>query len=212
MYMNISEINKIEKIGSFNLLGENDLGKITPDNNKHLAVITYKNTYAGEKKVSHRSLIIYFICADKFIKKIGYTNSTLSSATSLYGLGAMTGEPGPNRFCLHLEMYKLLKQGKKIEMYARWFDEKFEANLDGVFVKDGKEKISSLLNAVDVENYVKNKFANSVELPEWNLQEQSDGYSPLAKKLYAAYNSLPKPRIGKEADELFEEIKNFHTS
>ena len=96
--MNISEINKIEKIGSFNLLGENDLGKITPDNNKHFAVITYKNTYAGEKKVSHRSLIIYFICADSFIKKIGYTNSTLSSATSLYGLGAMTGEPGPNRF------------------------------------------------------------------------------------------------------------------
>ena len=97
-------------------------------------------------------------------------------------------------------------------MYARWFDERFEANLDGVFIKDGKEKISSLLNAVDVENYVKNKFASSVGMPEWNLQEQSDGYSPKAKKLYAAYNSLEKPRIGKKADELFQEIKNFHTS
>jgi len=210
--MNISEVNKIEKVGHFHLIKENDLGKITRDGHLHFAVVQYKNTYKGKRQVSHRALVIYFICADDKIQKIGYTNSTLSSATSLYGLGAMTGEPGSNRFCLHLEIYKLLKLGKKIDLYARWFDERFEAEVDGVFKKDGKEKISSLLNAVDVENFIKDKFEKESNLPDWNLQEKSDAYSREAKLLYGAYKSLSNPRFGKEANELFEKIKNYHKS
>ena len=124
----------------------------------------------------------------------------------------MTGEPGSNRFCLHLEIYKLLKLGKKIDLYARWFDERFEAEVDGVFKKDGKEKISSLLNAVDVENFIKDKFEKESNLPDWNLQEKSDAYSREAKLLYGAYKSLSNPRFGKEANELFEKIKNYHKS
>ena len=60
--MNISEINKVEEIGHFEFVSENDLGKITKDGNKHFAVVKYKNTYSGDRKISERSMVIYFIC------------------------------------------------------------------------------------------------------------------------------------------------------
>ena len=62
--MNISEINKVEKIGHFEFVSENDLGKITEKGNKHFAVVKYKNTYSGNRKISKRSMVIYFICVD----------------------------------------------------------------------------------------------------------------------------------------------------
>ena len=209
--MNISDINKVEEIGHFEFVPQSELGKITKGNNKHFAVVRYRNTYSGNRKISHRALVVYFICVNKEIQKIGYTNSKggLSSATGLYGLGAMTGKPGPNRFCLHLEIFKLLKNNKKVNFWARWFDETFEACVEGVFKKDGKEKFISLLNAVDTENYVKKKFK---KLPNWNLQEKRKAYDPKAKELFAEYSGLPDPKIGPKAEALFEKIKNYHKS
>ena len=212
--MNISEINKVEEIGHFEFVSENDLGKITKEGNKHFAVVKYKNTYSGDRKISERSMVIYFICVDNIVQKIGYTNADdgLSGATGLYGLGAMVVDPGQNRFCLHLEIYKLLKDNKKVNFYARWFDETIEAEVDGVFKKDGKEKIITLLNAVDTENFVKNKFENISKLPEWNLQEKNESYERKAKLLHGEYTLLPRPKIGPKADALFEKIKNYHKS
>ena len=210
--MNISKINKVDKVGHFQLIKPENTGKFTKKGHLHFAMIEYKRTYKGKRKLSHRALVIYFICVNDEVQKIGYTNSTLTSATSLYGKGAMTGDPGPNRFCLHLEIYKFLKKGKKVDFYCRWFDQKFEALLDGVFKNDGKENVLSFLNAVDIENYVKKKFEKSSGLPEWNLQEQSEGYSRRAKKLYGLYNSLPDIRKGSDANKLFDKIKNFYTS
>jgi len=210
--MNISEVNKTQKVGYFYLIEDNKLGKKTSEGNLHFAVIDYKNTYTGNRRVSKRALLIYCICVDGNVKKIGYNNSSLSQLTSGYAKGAMTGEPGSNRFSIHLEIYKLLKKGQKVEFYARWFDERFKTKIDGVFKKDGQEPISSLLNAIDVENFVKNKFEKEANLPDWNLQEQSEGYSTIAKELYGAYKSLRKPRWGNKASELFERIKNFYKS
>ena len=210
--MNISEVNKTQKVGYFYLIEGNNLGKKTSQGNLHFAVIDYKNTYTGNRRVSKRALLIYCICVDGNVKKIGYNNSSLSQLTSGYAKGAMTGEPGSNRFSIHLEIYKLLKKGQKVEFYARWFDETIEAEVDGVFRKDGKEKIITLLNAVDTENFVKNKFESMSKMPEWNLQEKNESYERKAKLLHGEYGLLPQPKNGPKADALFEKIKNYHKS
>ena len=99
-----------------------------------------------------------------------------------------------------------------MNFYARWFDETIEAEVDGVFRKDGKEKIITLLNAVDTENFIKNKFESMSKMPKWNLQEKNESYERKAKLLHGEYVLLPKIKIGPKADALFEKIKNYHKS
>ena len=60
--MNISEVNKTQKVGYFYLIEDNKLGKKTSEGNLHFAVIDYKNTYTGNRRVSKRLYLCRWEC------------------------------------------------------------------------------------------------------------------------------------------------------
>ena len=106
------------------------------------------------------------------ILKIGKSSakSGLNGTIGCYST-ALSGTPGPNRFCIHYMIYDKLNSGSQIMVYVR-FTESVKRIITGLY---SEIEVEVPLDVTYIENLClvdyKNKFGT---YPTWNFQERGE--------------------------------------
>jgi hypothetical protein len=138
--------------------------------------------------VNRHLSIVYFICINKEIYKIGQTSGKngIKGCLSFY-CGAGQDDPGSNRFTINALMREQLKKGNEISIYIK-FMEPIEISLFGISKKHFvRVPISAkCLEEVHLEEYRSITGAN----PSWNFQESGNPTPAYINEQFASYRKM----------------------
>jgi len=127
---------------------------------------------------------VYLFTQDSIIKKIGGSASRGGiKATMNFYTSAMTGSPGVPRFVVHLLLREALDSGSNVDLYMIT-SSTVEAKISGLF----ETKIVQIASFKEMEDLCRhNYFKTENRYPDWNFQENHEGYPVEFAKLHNTY-------------------------
>ena len=132
--------------------------------------------------------IVYFICVDDIIYKIGQTSGKtgIDGCMSFY-CKAGQDDPGQNRFTINALMREEMQQGKKISIYIQYMDP-VQVSVPGL----SREHIYSVpLSAKCLEEACLTEYRESHNAPPpWNFQEAGTPVPTYINEQFASYRAM----------------------
>jgi len=133
--------------------------------------------------------IVYVICINKIIKKIGQTSGKggISSCLSFYG-GAGQDDPSNTRFAINALMREEIAKGNEVEVYVK-YEKPIECEVGGFFTQS-KQQVC--ISAKGMEEHCLKDYKSILgSYPEWNYQENG---LPIPKHITESYANYKQKR------------------
>jgi|TARA_R110002051_G_scaffold259588_1_gene319405 hypothetical protein len=184
--MNISTINDALFIGNIAESPTPYRGN-KPVLHRHKLKVQYNKNLASRLESKHLS-IVYFICVDDIIYKIGQTSGKngIKGCLNFY-CSAGQDDPGHNRFAINALIREHINDGRKVSVYMKFLEPIWTQAMGINKAHQGLVPASAKwLEEIHLEDYREIVGAN----PPWNYQESNTPVPARINEQFAHYRQM----------------------